>query len=137
MAIARGAGTEILRSHLFEDLDNASNLIHGVQHHIYTVLSVICSCVIEGSLEMYLNGYDSIGGTTNSNMTVFQSGVTSTLDTFVWNDKFSFTGTEPSSNSQDAHADQGTTTAQLLKMNTTAAADNCTVIITYIDQNNA
>ena len=43
MAIARGAGTEIIRSiHLEAVADTAKPLIFGVQHHIYTVLSIIC-----------------------------------------------------------------------------------------------
>ena len=42
MAIARGAGTEIIRSAHFEEVDSTvSKLIVGVQHHIYTVLSII------------------------------------------------------------------------------------------------
>jgi hypothetical protein len=38
---------------------------------------------------------------------------------------------------QDAIADQGSSVAQYLQCNTTAAADNCEVGITYLDQNNA
>ena len=42
MAIARGAGTEIIRAHHFENITNSDKiLIFGVQHHIYTVLSII------------------------------------------------------------------------------------------------
>ena len=44
MAIARGAGTEIIRTAHFEDVDNAQALIIGEQHHIYTVLSIIVCC---------------------------------------------------------------------------------------------
>ena len=41
MAIARGAGTEIIRSASFEHCnDTAQAIIIGVPHHIYTVLSV-------------------------------------------------------------------------------------------------
>ena len=44
MALATGAGTETLHAHHFEDVSAATtqNLIVGVQHHIYTVLSIIC-----------------------------------------------------------------------------------------------
>ena len=45
MAISRGAGTEIIRTiHFDYDASNTTDqqLIIGVQHHIYTVLSVIC-----------------------------------------------------------------------------------------------
>ena len=42
MAIARGAGTEILCGHHFEDIDSGAHiLIVGEQHHINTVLSII------------------------------------------------------------------------------------------------
>ena len=42
MAISRGAGTEIIRSASFEQVEStAQTLIQGVQHHIYTVLSII------------------------------------------------------------------------------------------------
>ena len=42
MAIARGAGTEIIRSTTFEDVNSTPvPLIIGEQHHIYTVLSVV------------------------------------------------------------------------------------------------
>ena len=45
MAIARGAGTEIIRSASFEAVDDTQQvLIYGVQHHIYTVLSIIARC---------------------------------------------------------------------------------------------
>ena len=41
MAIARGAGTEIIRTIYADDIDSTDTiLIFGVQHHIYTVLNV-------------------------------------------------------------------------------------------------
>ena len=40
MAIARGAGTETLRSHIFQNVNGSQKLIIGEQHHIYTVLSI-------------------------------------------------------------------------------------------------
>ena len=69
-------------------------------------------------------------------------------ETFVWNDKFSFNGTEPTSfnaalstsTHQDAIVDQATTTAQKLMFTCTSADDggqDYDVHITYIDQNNA
>ena len=45
MAIARGAGTEIIRTAKFADVDSTvTTLITGVQHHIYTVLSIVVQC---------------------------------------------------------------------------------------------
>ena len=67
-------------------------------------------------------------------------------ETFVWNDKFSFNGFEPTTfNStaplntaaeQDAIADQGSAVPQVLKITAEDANDNFDVICTYIDQNN-
>ena len=69
MAIARGAGTEIIRSHAFEHINSAdTTLIYGVQHHIYTVLSVIIeSRVLQATgnhIYLELSGYDAKAGTT-------------------------------------------------------------------------
>ena len=47
MAIARGAGTEIIRCAQFEDIINSDvTLIYGEKHHIYTVLSIIIYCSV-------------------------------------------------------------------------------------------
>ena len=149
MAIARGAGTEIIRSAWFEDVDvTVQTLIQGVQHHIYTVLSVIVYAqavqATGNTATLYVNGYDSKAGTTNQLHRIFQW--TMGLDqTFVFNDKFSFNGHEPTdftgpmddATKQDAIADQGSSVAQFLAINTTNAADNCEIGITYIDQNNS
>ena len=152
MAISRGAGTEIIRSAWFEDVDSTSQvLIQGVQHHIYTVLSiVIYAQAIQTAgtnvCTVMLNGYDSKAGDSNEIFRVCR-WVMQLDATFVWNDKFSFNGCEPTTfNStaplstaaeQDAIADQGSGVAQYLFVNTTEAADNCEIGITYIDQNNA
>ena len=44
MAVPTGSGTETLHSHMFADVDAPQTLIYGVQHHVYTVLSVIIHC---------------------------------------------------------------------------------------------
>ena len=149
MAIARGAGTEILRSAHYEIVDSTtSNLIWGVQHHIYTVLSVIVYCKSVNTDRNYaqlrITGYDVKEGTTNSDMTVFQQDF-SQYETFVWNDKFSFNGHEPTNftgplddaTKQDAVADQGSSVATKLRMATEHADDDFSVHVSYIDQNNA
>ena len=151
MAIARGAGTEIIRSAHFEDVDNNQALIVGEQHHIYTVLSIIiCARALDASTDtaqVYLTGYDSHSGATAQNIHIFTQNI-QVDETFVWNDKFSFNGTEPTSfnaalstsTHQDAIADQATTTAQKLMFVCTSADDggqNYDVHVTYIDQNNA
>ena len=150
MAIARGAGTEIIRSIHLEDVSTtAKPLIFGVQHHIYTVLSVI---VYADTLNaagnrafMYLTGYDSNAGTTAQSIQIFMQNMNA-HETFVWNDKFSFNGTEPTdftgpvddATKQDAIADQGSSVAQKLMIKgANSGSDMFDVTCTYIDQNNA
>ena len=149
MAIARGAGTEILRSINLEDVDSTDRiLIFGVQHHIYTVLSIIANATALNAdtdfITAYLTGYDSLEGTTAQTINIFKQDM-SVAQTYVWNDKFSFNGTEPTdfagpmddATKQDAIADQATSTATLLKIGAEHASDNIDVICTFIDQNNA
>jgi len=149
MAIVRTAGTEIIRSIHLEDVDStASTLIFGVQHHIYTVLSII---VLANSIQAagnYVNvnilGYDSKGGTTAQTNKILQQDM-QVDQTFVFNDKFSFNGHEPTDFTgpmdsivkQDAIADQGSSVAQKLMVWTEHADDSFEVTCTYIDQNNA
>ena len=148
MAIARGAGTEIIRSAHFDDIDSTTtDLFIGVQHHIYTVLSVIVMAeVIQASgntFQMFITGSDSKGGTSGEGIRICTQAMP-VNSTFVWNDKFSFNGFEPTNftgpmddaTKQDAIADQGGI-AQYLRCKTSNAADAFEVTITYIDQNNA
>ena len=149
MAIARGAGTEILRSIHLEEVDSSTRrLIVGVQHHIYTVLSVICYAqAVQASgnyIRMLINGYDSLAGSTNRNIYIFCQDM-SVEETYVWNDKFSFNGFEPTdftgpmddATKQDAIADQGSSVSQSLMVLSENAADDFEVTCTFIDQNNA
>ena len=149
MAIARGNGTEIIRSHAFSGLNSTyQNLIVGVPQHIYTVLSIVVHAVSMNTQGtpcwVYLEGYDARTGTTATMVTMFKQNMNND-QTFVWNDKFSFNGHEPvdftagmdSIAKQDAIADQGSSVAQYLRCYTSDAADNFEVGITYIDQNNS
>ena len=149
MAIARGAGTEIIRSVMLDDLDSTTTkLIVGGQHHIYTVLSLIFHAATWQAAGNYcrvaLRGYDSKGGTTASEIIIFQENLNAG-QTFVWNDKFSFNGYEPTNftgpmddaTKQDAIADQGSSVAQELRLFTQHASDAGHITVTYIDQNNA
>ena len=149
MAIARGAGTEIIRSAHFAVVDStATPVIIGVQHHIYTVLSIVVMCTSPQAagnwVDCYLNAFDSKGAGSGADIKIFRQDMTIN-QTFVWNDKFSFSGCEPTGFSgalstaaeQDALADQGTTTAQTLYVATEHADDNYDVTVTFIDQNNA
>ena len=149
MAISRGAGTEIIRTALFKTMDStAQDLIIGVQHHIYTVLSITIHAqtwqASGNKAQVRIDGYDAKGGTTAQSIIIFNEALT-VGQTFVWNDKFSFNGFEPTNftgplddgTKQDAIADQGSSVAQKLRMATTHADDAAHVTITYIDQNNA
>ena len=149
MAIARGAGTEIIRSAHFEYVagnTTAQSLIIGVQHHIYTVLSIICfakgGC---DGLVMKLEGYDAVEGTSAQGINFCSIGATSINETFVWNDKFSFNGFEPTDFAgplddavkQDAIADQGSSVATKLIVTKAHNNDQWEILVTFIDQNNA
>ena len=149
MAIARGAGTEIIRCHHFEDIDNTrTTLIYGVQHHIYTVLSITAACtnLQTATNKCYLNiqGYDAKAGTTAQLVRILNVHIADG-ETFVWNDKFSFNGHEPvaftgpldSIAKQDAIADQASAVAQKLICSSTHANDTYEIHVTYIDQNNS
>jgi hypothetical protein len=93
---------------------------------------------------LYINGYDTTAGTTNSNINIFRQDMIVNT-TFVWNDKFSFNGHEPvdftagldSIAKQDAIADQGSAVVQKLIVHGEHSADRLDVNCTYIDQNNA
>ena len=149
MAIARGAGTEIIRTAHFGGVDStATQMIIGVQHHIYTVLSIVVmatSVQAAGNyVDVFFDAFDSKGAASGADIKIFRQAMNGT-ETFVWNDKFSFAGCEPTGFSgtlstvaeQDALADQGTATAQILWVESLHADDNIDVTITYIDQNNA
>ena len=147
MAIARGAGTEIIRSIQLHEVDTVDRfLIVGEQHHIYTVLSIIkCESVATAGnwINVYFSGYDSNGAATALGMSLFKQEM-QTGQTFVWNDKFSFNGFEPvdfaaglDATKQNAIADQGSAVSQKLSIVAENANDNFDVFCTYIDQNNA
>ena len=148
MAVSRGSGTEIIRTALFEDVVNSSQkLIVGVQHHIYTVLSLVCYCEQRSGTEcgyLRLVGYDAVGGTTAQTIQMAKMSVAAG-ETFVWNDKFSFNGFEPTNftgpmddaTKQDAIADQGSSVSQYLAFLTDSSSTAYDLVLTYIDQNNA
>ena len=149
MAIARGAGTEIVRSVLLEAVANSAKpVIFGVAHHVYTVLSITSFAVAVATdanwIGAYITGYDSMAGTTGETIWVFKNDM-SVAQTFVWNDKFSFNGNEPTdftgpmddATKQDAIADQGSSVSQSLMVLSENAADDFEVTCTFLDQNNA
>ena len=147
MAISRGAGTEIVRTAMFEDVAGVGtkDLIIGEQHHIYTVLSVVMYTVNAGGyINLNVTGYDSNGGTTAQEIILLSRTIVAG-ETFVWDDKFSFNGYEPTNftgplddaTKQNAVADQGSSVAQKLRIYLSNASADLDIIVTYIDQNNA
>jgi len=150
MAIARGAGTEIIRSTLYEDIaSTATNLVVGVQHHIYTVLSITVHAVAVHTSSNYvrchLQGFDTGPNyASGQEIRIFQQDMAAG-ETFVWNDKFSFNGYEgvaltstlSTPAEQDAIADQGSSAIQYLIINGGNANNQFDGICTFIDQNNA
>lgn len=154
MAISRGAGTEIIRCASFEHLNGGADrtILEGVQHHIYTILSVIVYCDTRAAagdtFDLVIRGYDSYGGTTAQANRIFRQNI-SAGETFVWNDKFSFNGCEPAdfatgnmdATKQDAIADQdpsnGSPVAQKLQFTPSSASSYYDLTLTFIDQNNA
>ena len=150
MAIPNASGVEVIRTALFEDVVNVNQkIIIGEQHHIYTIISVFIWCdglnAAGDHITVYLTAYDGQGGDSAQPINLFRFKPTAIGDTYVFNDRFSFNGTEGSDMTggfdavaeQDLVADQATTTAQKLMIATSDASTPCDVTVTFIDQNNA
>ena len=157
MAIVRSAGTEIIRSAHFEDIGHTGScvILVGEQHHIYTILNITAYyqavATAGNQLKVRFHGYDANATSSNQSAQEFIifNQVMTANDTFVWNDKFSFNGHEPTAftgpltgnstgvTNQNAIADQGSSVPQYIDCYTSADADICELHITYIDQNNA
>ena len=150
MAIARGAGTEIIRCVCQRDIntDSPYHLIYGEQHHVYTVLSVIIYChaiaTTGNVVYMTIKGYNAQDGLTQEDCYLMKQSFSVAGETFVWDNKFSFNGTEPtdftgpldSLAKQDAIADQASSAVQKLDIWSQASGDHFQVTCTYLDQNN-
>ena len=149
MALVVSAGTETLHAASFADADADQDLIVGVVHHIYTVLSTIVFCVSIGAAgDIYtLNiiGHDHHGGVDSNAANIKIAKVTAVANqTFVFNDKFSFNGfgaaayTEPMNTAaeQVLIAAQGGT-LQRYQYQALDTDVDCDIHVTYIDQNNA
>jgi len=146
MAVPTGAGTETLHAHHFENIANTfRQVIIGVQHHVYTVLSVICYVsalnAVGNTVAMWISAYDSHAGTTGRDLYVFTHAINEANETFVWNDKFAFNGYEPADQSanlsaagQIAIAAQASSVPQDLTVVTNHASTTVQVTVTYLDQ---
>ena len=96
MAYPTGSGSERIKTNYFADFDHSADkkLIDGVDLHIYTILSVVFfnSSSTATGINMYI--YPSASG---SNITYLLNGTATIVpawSSFVWNDKFSITGTD-------------------------------------------
>ena len=121
MAIPSGSGTEVLKNIMWEDVTSSSDAIFtGVQHHIYTVLSVIVTNMHSASVTLTGNifGYDSYGPANGQYFRIFRQTIP--VDgTFVFNDKFVVHG-------------QGSNNAvQKIQFSCTNV---CDIVMSYIDQ---
>ena len=144
MALPTGSGTETLHAHSFQDIDADQTLIFGLQHHVYTVLSIIVYCnALNATSDIFALGFVGYDGHAGA------SGVTTNFvnhslqvgETFVWNDKFSFNGVEPTTSStvlsaaqQVQIAAQSGSAVQRLIFQLTHASDDFDCLVTYLDQ---
>ena len=149
MALVVSAGTETLHSLSMGDVDADQDLIFGVVHHIYTVLSTIVYSVSIGTAgdtyTLSIVGHDHhAGADSNASLMIIAKVVAVAGETFVWDNKFSFNGfgaaayTEPLSTAaeQVLIAAQGGT-VQRYQIRPLDSDVDCDVHVTYIDQNNA
>jgi len=144
MAVPTGGGTETLHTHWFEDVDATQTLIYGVQHHVYTVKSIIVYCeVLNATTDfgyLQMKTYDNHTASGSGSTMIFSRFNIQVGETYVWNDVFSFNGCEPDSTAvmsaavQILNAAQGTTTDAELQFAMTHATDDYNIGITYIDQ---
>ena len=148
MALVTTAGTETLRSAMFADVDGGQKLILGEQHHIYTVLSIIIFCnglnATTDACIVRMVGWDNHAGGSAAEPILCRANPQAN-ETFVFNDKWSFNGYEPTGMSgtlstaaeQTALAAQGGSVAQSLEVSPTHIDDDYDIFITFIDQNNS
>ena len=144
MALPTGSGTETLHAHHFNNTDATQTLIFGLQHHVYTVLSIVVYCeVLNATTDfgyLQLKGYEAHATSGSGSTMIFARFNPQVGETYVWNDKFSFNGTEPSGTAvltaavQLLIAAQGTSTVQELQFTMTHATDDYNIHVTYLDQ---
>ena len=143
MALPTGSGTETLHAHHFQDVDATQTLIYGLQHHVYTVLSIIVYCnALNATTDVgniTLKGHDGHAGASGVLMIIAKFNIQAT-ETYVWNDKFSFNGVEPtgtavlSAADQIAIAAQSGSAVQELQFLQSHATDDFDITVTYLDQ---
>jgi hypothetical protein len=143
MAVPTGSGTETVHSHSFENIDASQTLILGVQHHVYTVISIIAFCnVLNATTDfgyIMFKGHEGHAGASAATMTLARFNI-QVGETYVWSDKFSFNGVEPTGTTafnaaqQIAVAAQSGSAVQEIRFSISDAVDDFDVLITYLDQ---
>ena len=115
MAIPSGSGTEVLKYTALQGVSTTTQtLITGVTDHIYTIISVVITECANSSTEKFFLGMFDSDGSSNEHVIKHWTPITAN-GTFVWNDKFSFSGNKT------------------FRVKTDSAAD-LDVLCTYIDQ---
>ena len=116
MAIPSGSGTEVIKHFKVYGVANSENLLipSPAANHIYTVLSIIWNNTTSGAETIYLKTFSDSGLSANE-FWLLRSGDIPAYGTYVWNDRFSFSG-------------------ELYLSTSTAANTDLDVFITYIDQ---
>ena len=145
MAVPTGSGTETIHAHHFEEVDNEQTLILGLQHHIYTVLSIIVCCnALDATTDkgfIFVEGYDIHAGAASQNINIAKFNI-QVGETYVWNDKFSFFGHGPGGSATMTDANQLLLAAQAgvqqkLMFDMTSSDDggqDYDIHCTYLDQ---
>ena len=107
--------------------------------HVYTVLSIIVYCnALNATADfgyIIMKGYDNHGGASAQEPNIARFNI-QVGETFVWNDKFSFNGFEPSGTDvfstaahQTANAAQAGSVAQELKFDMTSSGDDFDITV--------
>ena len=115
MAFPTGSGSERLKYTKIAALTNTNQaLITGVALHIYTVVSIIW-CEEGNQADELINLLITDTDGSSNPLSILNGTSIGAYDTFVWNDRFSFDGTQK-------------------LMTGTAAAANIDVVCTFLDQ---
>ena len=123
------------------------DMINAGNNYIQDVSdNALASAVSDGNLNattdffnVILFGHDGHSGFSTEDFSIIKQNL-QVGETYVWNDKFSFNGYEPSGTNvftaaeQILIAAQGGSTAQFLQVTVTHATDDFDVCITYLDQ---
>ena len=112
MALPSGSGTEVLKRHQANGVNDAYTTLTVPAHHIYTILSMTI-CETGGATETFDLYIDDDGGGTDYE--ILSDQAIGANETFIWNERLVLSGTD-----------------HLCMI--TASSANIDVVITYIDQ---